>query len=610
MDPLSILQNIFSIVQRIRTQTENFTANKNMADRLVLRALCLLEAIKGMKELPKTEKFRLQLKSLEITILEIEVFNKQFLEAGTVKSFLMASAYKKKFQDYSLALSACAVDLNLGMVSQQMSNHEEDRIDEEADHRLMLAQMSDLLKKQEEVLQSIQGLRLGQDDLQALIKKQISSLRGDLLVGASGVSVKKEILSKDQMVNFYDITFQEKIGEGSFGSVYSGSWRGQPVAIKFIERLSTVSEKEQFIREAQIMSRLRSEYIVQFYGACLDEDKLSILMSPMAKGDLMMNLESLAIEDCFLMARNLARGLQYLHEQNVFHGDIKPKNILINQHDEARWADFGLSKTRQVSIASINMTSQSAAWQAPESWQQRSQLTAASDVYSFGMVLWALFTKKLPYDSKTDLEIIKFVKEGGRESLDGIHNEIIKSLIARCWVENPLLRPKASEISSALEGLVREDKEALYNRAVAEHKKNNVEAAYHLYLRAYRNGYKKAATSLGLFLLEGGSFVEKNEAEAKRLLEEGCVERHSRAAYNLGLLYEKGGEVFPVSQDVARLYFEKALEFDPQNTEASDKLREASSKKGLATQATQTDFFDTPASSEVPKPTSRSCSIS
>lgn len=572
--PLSILKSIVSISNNIYKQAAIAKSNKKKIARLADRLKVVVSAIENLTELPRQQQFIEALQALEITVKEIEKFNEEFIDKTSVQKFFFSGGNKSKFELYSESLAGSLAQLNIGLSAQNLIDREQDRQDEEEDHKFIVSQLDEVLVQQEKTLRAIQETRLDKSDLEAIIARQMQSLKLQAEdYRQNKPEEPKSLLPAHQQINFYDVIFEKKIGEGSFGAIYAGRWREQPVAIKLIERVVTPSDREQFVREAQIMSRLQNEYIVPFYGACLEEGRLCIVMGNMEKGDLELALSALSQDERLQMARDLARGLHYLHEQKVLHGDIKPKNVLLNKHKQAKWADFGLSKTQQSRIATLNLTSQSVQWQAPESWQARSQMTPASDVYSFGVLLWTLMTGRQPYTNlRTDLEIIQQVQGGFRESMDNKIPEDCRKLIERCWAENPLMRPKTTEIIQVLDKLLLEpNAEALYEQAVAAHKKSEFDKAYSLYERSANKQFAKAYASLGLFPLQGIGACPVDKARAKDLFERGIAAKHPRAAFNLARMYEKADGVEQDNRKALNFY-KLALEWEPNSTDYKSKV--------------------------------------
>lgn len=581
MDPIKTLQSIVQISKLIYSQVEKMQANREQAQRIVARVRQIVASLQGLSTLPQQKQFVDSLKALEACLSDLMTFMKQFQEMGGIKKFFLAGKNQETFEGYNGRLAGLLPQLNVGLSAQQLMNREHDKRDREKDRQQDQAIYQTLLSQQGQILRELQGLHLAPEDLNAIVGRQIQSLEMRMKAywqeqqtpQGSGPTA---LLSSDACVNFYDVTCLEKIGEGSFGSIYRGLWQKQSVAVKLIERAVTEEDRQQFIREAQVMSRLHSDYVSPFRGACIEPGRLCLLMGLAEKGDLRQVLaregHSLDLVARLQIALDLAKGLHYLHQQGVVHGDIKPKNILMNRHNEAKWTDFGLAKTRFASVASLGGSggsSPEACWQAPESWEMRGKLTEASDVYSFGLVLWHLLTGRQPYADCSPGEIISKIKSGHRERLPSVPGEIPAayagwvSLIEACWCKNPLSRPHSIDIIHHLEAIhapavihtlarsASPTGEVLYQQGVAHQQRRADSDALACYEQSMRKGYVKALTSVGFFALQGLGGCPQDKAKAVALFQQAAEAGHARAMINLANMFGYGDGV---TQDYKQAY--------------------------------------------------------
>lgn len=148
------------------------------------------------------------------------------------------------------------------------------------------------------------------------------------------------------------IEIQETIGTGGFGKVSKGLMSGcVPVAIKTAHRSVSL---ESLLKEIHILTTVRSVYCVRLIGIMQQTDtELSIVTEFIEGGDLATALyhtqERLSELLRLKFARDIALGLQYLHQLNIIHRDLKPENCLVrttslSAHQHVVLADFGLSK--------------------------------------------------------------------------------------------------------------------------------------------------------------------------------------------------------------------------------------------------------------------------
>ena len=137
--------------------------------------------------------------------------------------------------------------------------------------------------------------------------------------------------------------------------------------------------------------------------------QIALIMEYMDQGSLysyLHNNKKLSPVQQLRIALEAARGLQYLHTQAkpILHRDIKSMNVLLeikNKELHAKLTDFGLSQVKEEASKKSGNKEEKAAgsfpWMAPELLTRNPQFSKASDVYSFGMLLWEIITKETPY---------------------------------------------------------------------------------------------------------------------------------------------------------------------------------------------------------------------
>ncbi len=268
-----------------------------------------------------------------------------------------------------------------------------------------------------------------------------------------------EMVVKHQegLIKYSDLKLGKKLGQGGFGVVYQGIWRMTDVAIKELipERL-TPESSEEFEVEAQTMKNLRHPNIVQFYGFCVSP-KYCIVMEYMPNGSLfhlLHNNQTLQWDMRMRIAIEMAKGLIYLHEENIVHRDIKSLNVLLDEHYKARLTDFGLSKVKTETRSVSTKSSQSVGtipWMAPELFSRRAVFTKKSDIYSLGITFWELASRDIPFKDAASAELIPmWVAKGEREDIPKDCPEKLASLIKACWEGEPNKRPDAITVAEFL----------------------------------------------------------------------------------------------------------------------------------------------------------------
>ena len=249
------------------------------------------------------------------------------------------------------------------------------------------------------------------------------------------------------------------IGHGSYGDVYQGEWQGVNVAIKqlHLKTLST-SLLTDFGQEAKIMAQCQFPHIVRLYGVCLEEGHTAMVMEYLSKGSLYHVLhddkETLPWNPIrWSIALDVGKGLMYLHNQKIIHRDLKSLNVLLDPQYQAKISDFGLSKIKLESSSTstkIHKGMGTTRWRAPELFKRRASPNEASDMYSYGMILWEIASRQLPFaDAQDDVTVMGFIKDGEKEEIPQDCPKEYSDLVQQCW-DLPDKRPSARTLVSAL----------------------------------------------------------------------------------------------------------------------------------------------------------------
>lgn len=197
------------------------------------------------------------------------------------------------------------------------------------------------------------------------------------------------------------IAVGEQAGHGGFGTVYSGLFRGTLVAVKQISHAERNTTKKSIEDEAITLVNLRHPNVVLFMGFVDEPSRLWIVTEYCSRGSVRDRLDdadpALTEGRILKLALGAARGLAYLHGQQppVLHLDLKTSNILISSGWDAKLGDFGLS--RSIDNIENNWFSGTMQYAAPEILEAN-MFTTAADIYSFGICLWEMATKEIPYE--------------------------------------------------------------------------------------------------------------------------------------------------------------------------------------------------------------------
>jgi len=259
------------------------------------------------------------------------------------------------------------------------------------------------------------------------------------------------------------ITVGAKIGGGNFGDVYKGDWKGTPVALKFFRNEGEFNELE---REAAMLQNLNHPQVVKYLGIYKDPTYgRAIVTEFMKKGSLSDVIyddkDILRTTDLLRIAKQAAQGMSYLAEHKIIHRDVSLRNFLVKEEDSEPYfikvADFGLSRAPNKSYYTDSRSEIPVKWTAPEALEYGKWLPQ-SDVFSFGIALWEIFTKgKKPYPELSNAETIPKVISGYRMTPPEDCPKEIAELMNKCWNGDPKLRPTFDEIVSCIEEVWKKD---------------------------------------------------------------------------------------------------------------------------------------------------------
>uniref|UniRef100_F6I0I1 Receptor-like serine/threonine-protein kinase n=1 Tax=Vitis vinifera TaxID=29760 RepID=F6I0I1_VITVI len=271
--------------------------------------------------------------------------------------------------------------------------------------------------------------------------------------------------------------FREELGRGPFGAVYKGTIAqgNQTIAVKRLEKVVEEGERE-FQAEMTIIGRTHHRNLVRLLGFCMQGSKKLLVYEYMSNGslaDLLFNGEKRPIwRERVRIALDVARGIFYLHEEcevHIIHGDIKPKNILLDDSWTAKLSDFRLARLlRPNQTGTISrFGGSSRGYSAPER-QKRMLISVEADVYSFGVVLLEIVCcrSNLDINVSTGDEILlcswvyscfvarelEKLVEGAEVNMKTLERMVKVGLL--CIQDDPSLRPTMKNVILMLEGTV------------------------------------------------------------------------------------------------------------------------------------------------------------
>ncbi|ADP80442.1 serine/threonine-protein kinase [Pseudofrankia inefficax] len=231
----------------------------------------------------------------------------------------------------------------------------------------------------------------------------------------------------------------EKLGSGAFGLVLAGTHRqlGRPVAIKVMETTSTAAS---FAAEARVLARLDHPHIVRVYDYVEDHGLSLVVMELLAGGTLTGQRAVLSPEQVCAVALAIAAALEHAHRHKVLHRDIKAENVMFASDGTLKVTDFGVAKLMEGSGTTSSGVAGTPAYMAPEQIEG-GQLGPWTDLYALGIVLYRLFTGRLPFDPKLPLlALLSHQLTRQPPPMDGVAAPLVE-VVSRLLAKSPTDRP-------------------------------------------------------------------------------------------------------------------------------------------------------------------------
>eukprot|EP00040_Diaphanoeca_grandis_P013546 m.68521 g.68521 ORF g.68521 m.68521 type:complete len:998 (-) comp23966_c0_seq1:124-3117(-) len=322
-------------------------------------------------------------------------------------------------------------------------------------------------------------------------------LLGDVTQEKQRINEERDRMQQAWRIAESDLKRGVVIGRGGNGTVYAGTWGHIPVAIKVLKTLFDDLNPlltEEFDREVKFMQSIRHPNLLTFYGAGMNKAKQAYLVTELMEGGSLWKLlqdhrRPLNWMERVSFAKDISQGMRYLHDQLTLHRDLKADNCFVDNQLRVKVADFGTGKiqstveskarssNRTSSFGFFDVSSSSAPtltkgmgsplWMAPEVLRGdkiSEEFGKATDVYSFGIVMFEIWSRSRPWEEIDEYTGMKFlaklvdlVCDGTRPSLPtggDVHTRSpptgYAELMQQCWAMEPDDRPS---FAVTLEGL-------------------------------------------------------------------------------------------------------------------------------------------------------------
>ncbi|KAG2600675.1 probable LIM domain-containing serine/threonine-protein kinase DDB_G0286997 [Panicum virgatum] len=270
-----------------------------------------------------------------------------------------------------------------------------------------------------------------------------------------------EVLEK-WSVDRSQLLIGHRFSSGAHSRLFHGIYKEQPVAVKFIRQPDDEEDAElaaqlekQFNTEVTTLSRLNHPNVIKLVGACSSPPVFCVITEFLSGGSLRAFLhkqdhKALPLDKIISISLDIARGMAYIHSQGVVHRDVKPENIIFDEEFCAKIVDFGIACEQEYCDPLANDTG-TFRWMAPE-MMKRKAYGRKVDVYSFGLILWEMFSGSVPYEELNPFQAAFAVFDKNvRPAIPTNCPAPVRLLIEQCWTSHPEKRPDFSQIVQILE---------------------------------------------------------------------------------------------------------------------------------------------------------------
>lgn len=271
------------------------------------------------------------------------------------------------------------------------------------------------------------------------------------------------------LIPFDELMLIESIGTGRVSTIYRAAWRRnqtsnsvvaagavQMVALKVAmvnPSTGDTSHIDELRREADIAARLQHPNICDLVGVAADPECFCLAYEFCEGGSLLSLLTNHSRYYEYLpIALDIAQGMAFLHKKSIIHRDLKPANILLTRDHRAKIADFGMS----INNYGQELTAETGTYRymAPEVIRHETYSSNA-DVYSFGICLWQLITREIPFSTMTPIQAAYAVAEGHRPEIPASTPLRLQEIIRACWDHDSQRRPSFTYVAMALADYVK-----------------------------------------------------------------------------------------------------------------------------------------------------------
>jgi serine/threonine protein kinase len=212
------------------------------------------------------------------------------------------------------------------------------------------------------------------------------------------------------------INFDDKLGKGEYGVVYSGTWAGNKIAVKELSGGgdANADARQQFMREVKLMQEIGEHpFVLRAFGATRNDTSSYLLLEFAAHGSLhsVLRADNVDLDRATIirMAYEIASGMAHLHDNaQIIHRDLACRNVLVTEDGHMKIADFGLSRA-VVGANAGRTTSRAVSDQVAGARDAGAGRPSRqkSDVWSYGILLWEIWNGCEPFANISTKEVVR-----------------------------------------------------------------------------------------------------------------------------------------------------------------------------------------------------------
>ncbi|KAJ8261558.1 hypothetical protein GJAV_G00155700 [Gymnothorax javanicus] len=256
--------------------------------------------------------------------------------------------------------------------------------------------------------------------------------------------------NKASVLKQHGYTQQEEIGQGQFGKTLrvKNEKDGKDYAMK------VVHDSERVMTEVTALKDLRHPFIVQYRDFFKDPDSLNlyIVMEYCDGGNLSEKIHAQKAKDGYFSEDQILSwfveiclAVHHVHEKNILHRDIKPQNILLDEHGRTRLADFGVAKHLESGSAYAHTDAGTFCYLSPERIDDL-PYNSKSDMWALGCVLYELCELRLAFPETRKTVLFKKITDGPSPEISDKYSTDLRDLVRDLLQKNPANRPSASDV--------------------------------------------------------------------------------------------------------------------------------------------------------------------